>query len=86
MDRGHVLSRFLLTVSLSGDRREILLLITLLLLIELLLFPALALLLSPQEPVVVGRSISWGRRRLSTYRPDPLLGASKLLHHIRDVM
>ena len=35
----------------------------LLLLIDLLLFPALALLLSPQEPVVVGRSISWGRRQ-----------------------
>ena len=58
----------------------------LLLLIDLLLFPALTSLLSPHEPVTIWRSISWGRRRLSTYRPNPLLGASKLLHHIRDIM
>ncbi len=35
----------------------------LLLLIDLLLFPALTLLLSPQEPVMIWRSISWGRRQ-----------------------
>jgi len=63
MNRGHVLSRSLLTVSLSRDRRESLLLITLLLLIDLLLFRALTLLLSPQEPVMIRRSISWGRRQ-----------------------
>ena len=35
----------------------------LLLLIELLLFHALTLLLSPQEPVMIRRRISWGRRQ-----------------------